>query len=66
MRLACDWAMREWGIERFDAHSDIDNPGAHAVLERNGFAREGLLPGWGARGEGRVDAIHFGRLAAPE
>jgi RimJ/RimL family protein N-acetyltransferase len=66
VRLACDWAMREWGIERFDAHSDIDNPGAHAVLERNGFAREGVLPGWGARGEGRVDAVHFGRLAAPE
>jgi RimJ/RimL family protein N-acetyltransferase len=64
--LACDWAMREWGIERFDAHSDIDNPGAHAALERNGFAREGVLPGWGARGGSRVDAIHFGRLAAPE
>lgn len=66
VRLACDWAMRRWGIERFDAHSDIDNPGAHAVLERNGFAREGILPGWGARGDSRVDAIHFGRLAAPE
>jgi RimJ/RimL family protein N-acetyltransferase len=64
VRLACDWAMREWGIERFDAHSDIDNPGAHAVLERNGFTREGLLRGWGARGDHRVDAVMFGRLAA--
>jgi RimJ/RimL family protein N-acetyltransferase len=73
VRLACDWAARAWGIERFDAHSDVDNPGAHAVLERNGFAREGTLRGWGARGDGRVDAVVFGRaplagerLAAPE
>jgi [ribosomal protein S5]-alanine N-acetyltransferase len=67
--LICDWAVREWGIERFDAHSDIDNPGAHAVLERNGFSREGVLRGWGARGSDRVDAVHFGRLvrlAPPE
>jgi RimJ/RimL family protein N-acetyltransferase len=63
VRLACEWAMDEWGIERFDAHSDVDNPGAHAVLERNGFSREGLLRGWGARPGGRVDAVVFGRLA---
>ena len=63
VRLACDWAMREWGIERFDAHSDIDNPAAHVVLERNGFTREGLLRGWGARGDDRVDAVMFGRVA---
>ena len=69
VRLACDWAARAWGIERFDAHSDVDNPAAHAVLERNGFSREGLLRGWGARGDDRVDAVVFGRLAglpAPE
>jgi [ribosomal protein S5]-alanine N-acetyltransferase len=63
--LACEWAQRSWGVERFDAHSDADNPAAHAVLERNGFAREGLLRGWGARGAGRVDAFVFGRLATP-
>jgi RimJ/RimL family protein N-acetyltransferase len=62
VRVACEWAAREWGIERFDAHSDIDNPGAHAVLERNGFSREGLLRGWGLRGHDRVDAFVFGRL----
>ena len=66
VRLACDWAVGTWGIERFDAHSDIDNPRAHAVLERNGFTREGVLRGWGARGAERVDAVHFGRLAPPE
>ena len=66
VRLACDWAVGTWGIERFDAHSDVDNPRAHAVLERNGFSREGILRGWGARGADRVDAVHFGRLAAPE
>jgi RimJ/RimL family protein N-acetyltransferase len=60
--LICDWAVREWGIERFDAHSDVDNPAAHAVLERNGFSREGVLRGWGARGAERVDAYMFGRL----
>jgi len=64
VRLACAWAADTWGIERFDAHSDIDNPAAHAVLERNGFSREGLLAGWGARGDQRVDAVHFGRLDA--
>src|SRR5436190_5073143 len=60
--LICDWAIRAWGIERFDAHSDVDNPGAHAVLERNGFSREGVLRGWGARGADRVDAYMYGRL----
>jgi RimJ/RimL family protein N-acetyltransferase len=63
--LICDWAVRTWGIERFDAHSDSDNPGAHAVLERNGFSREGILRGWGARGAERVDAVMFGRLVGP-
>jgi RimJ/RimL family protein N-acetyltransferase len=66
VRLVCDWAASEWGIERFDAHSDVDNPAAHAVLERSGFTREGLLRGWGARGSRRVDAIVFGRLSTPE
>ena len=66
VELACDWAIRMWGIERFDAHSDVDNPGAHAVLERNGFSREGILRGWGARGAERVDAVMFGRLAPKE
>jgi RimJ/RimL family protein N-acetyltransferase len=64
--LICDWAVRTWGIERFDAHSDSDNPGAHAVLEHNGFSREGVLRGWGARGADRVDAVMYGRLATPE
>jgi RimJ/RimL family protein N-acetyltransferase len=63
VRLACDWAIGAWGIERFDAHSDADNPAAHAVLERNGFEREGLMRGWGARGAERIDAVVFGRLA---
>jgi RimJ/RimL family protein N-acetyltransferase len=62
VRLACAWATDAWGIERFDAHSDVDNAGAHAVLERNGFTHEGLLRGWGARGDDRVDAVVFGRL----
>jgi ribosomal-protein-alanine N-acetyltransferase len=64
--LMCDWAQRRWGIERFDAHSDVDNPAAHAVLKRNGFEPEGRLRGWGARSRGRVDALVFGRLATPE
>jgi len=61
--LACAWAQRDWGVERFDAHSDADNPAAHAVLERNGFQREGRLREWGVRSGRRVDAFVFGRLA---
>ncbi|HET8537502.1 MAG TPA: GNAT family protein [Solirubrobacteraceae bacterium] len=63
--LACEWAQHSWGVERFDAHSDADNPAAHAVLERNGFEREGLLRGWGVRRGRRVDAFVFGRLVTP-
>jgi ribosomal-protein-alanine N-acetyltransferase len=62
VRLVCEWAQQAWAIERFDAHADADNPASHAVLERNGFVREGLMRGYGARGERRVDAIVFGRL----
>ncbi len=62
--LLCAWAKRVWGIERLDAHSDADNPAAHAVLERNGFAREGLMLGRHGRGEQRIDGVVFGRLSA--
>jgi hypothetical protein len=44
------------------AHADADNPASHAVLERNGFEREGLMRGYGRRGDRRVDAVVFGRL----
>jgi RimJ/RimL family protein N-acetyltransferase len=62
VRLVCGWAEKAWGIERFDAHADADNPASHAVLERNGFVREGLLRGYGLRGEERVDGVVFGRV----
>jgi [ribosomal protein S5]-alanine N-acetyltransferase len=62
VRLVCGWAAAVWRIERFEAHADADNPASHAVLERNGFVREGLLRGYGRRGDGRVDAVVFGRL----
>jgi RimJ/RimL family protein N-acetyltransferase len=63
VRLACDWAAAAWRIERFEAHADADNPASHAVLERNGFEREGLMRGYGRRGDRRVDAVVFGRLS---
>jgi RimJ/RimL family protein N-acetyltransferase len=62
VRLVCDWAAGAWGMERFDAHADADNPASHAVLERNGFEREGVMRGYGLRGDERVDAVVFGRL----
>jgi RimJ/RimL family protein N-acetyltransferase len=61
--LICAWGAEVLGLRRYDAFSDVDNPAAHAVLERAGFSREGLMRGRHARGDGRVDAVAFGRLA---
>jgi RimJ/RimL family protein N-acetyltransferase len=61
LQLICAWGAEELGLRRYDAFSDIDNPAAHAVLERAGFAREGLMRGRHARGDRRVDAVVFGR-----
>jgi RimJ/RimL family protein N-acetyltransferase len=61
LQLICAWGAEELGLRRYDAFSDADNPAAHAVLERAGFTREGLMRGRHARGAGRVDAIAFGR-----
>jgi [ribosomal protein S5]-alanine N-acetyltransferase len=65
LELVCAWGAEELGLQRYDAFSDVDNPAAHAVLERAGFSREGLMHGRHARGAERIDAVVFGRVSRP-
>jgi RimJ/RimL family protein N-acetyltransferase len=62
VRLLFDWAV-EQGLERVQALCHVENEGAHAVLERAGFTREGVLRGLEAGPDGRVDQVSYARLS---
>jgi RimJ/RimL family protein N-acetyltransferase len=40
------WALRQDSVFRIGAVCDVDNVGSARVLEKSGFAREGLLRRW--------------------
>ena len=51
------------GIFRVEAHVRVGNEASERVLERLGFAREGVKRRFLRHGDGRVDATLFGRNA---
>ncbi|HEY0710767.1 MAG TPA: GNAT family N-acetyltransferase [Polyangia bacterium] len=58
----CRFAFDELELHRLEADADPDNARCIRLLERHGFAREGLLrERWHHSGEGR-DALFFGLL----
>jgi RimJ/RimL family protein N-acetyltransferase len=54
------------GIQRVDAHVRVGNAPSERVLERLGFAREGVKRRYLRHGGARVDATLFARLADDE
>ena len=60
--LLVRWAFESLGMERIQALAHPDNPRSHAVLERVGFRREGLLRGYRAGDRGRENRIMFALL----
>ncbi|MFF5171618.1 GNAT family N-acetyltransferase [Micromonospora sp. NPDC000089] len=63
LRLLCGWAFGPVGMARLTAGTVPDNVASHRVLEKVGFAREGLLRGRlpGLAGT-RLDDLVFGLL----
>ncbi|WP_229399623.1 GNAT family N-acetyltransferase [Micromonospora okii] len=64
VRLVVGWAFAEVGLARVWAGTRPENTASQRVLERVGFAREGLMRGWlpGPAGT-RVDSVLYGLLA---
>jgi RimJ/RimL family protein N-acetyltransferase len=61
--LTSNWAFDALGIGRIQGLTHTDNPGAHRVLERAGYQREGTLRGLERDGDVRIDQVSFARLA---
>ncbi|MFC4727198.1 GNAT family N-acetyltransferase [Coralloluteibacterium thermophilus] len=59
------WAAERFGLRRIAAYADVRNLGSVRVLERNGFAREGLLRCRAIRDGDPQDHLAFARLFPP-
>jgi [ribosomal protein S5]-alanine N-acetyltransferase len=46
LAAAADWALDQPDVFRVWAYTDVDNVGSQRVLEKAGFAREGVLHRW--------------------
>jgi ribosomal-protein-alanine N-acetyltransferase len=62
--LALDWAFRTLGLHRIEADIDPRNDGSRRLLQRLGFASEGLLRERYFVGDAVSDTELFGLLAA--
>lgn len=62
VRLAVEWALREWRPARVQLTTTSDNVASHRVAERAGFRREGVLRSWAQTRGRRVDLVMWSRL----
>ena len=62
VRLLTEWSFRELEMERIQALVHPENPASARVLERLGFAREGLLRSYRAAPRGREDRVIYAVL----
>jgi len=61
VRLLCDFAFGNLGIERVELYVERDNAASRGVARRAGFTEEAVLPGHGEFGDERRDMVLFGR-----
>lgn len=62
LREVARWALQDAGFERVQVAVDVDNVASHAVAERAGFVREGVLRSWRRRRELRPDFVLYSLL----
>lgn len=60
--LLVRWGFEALAMERIQALAHPENPRSHAVLDRLGFRREGLLRAYRPGARGREDRIMFAAL----
>jgi RimJ/RimL family protein N-acetyltransferase len=60
IRLVCDWAFAELGVERMEIYVEADNLASRGAARRARFTEEGVLRGrFGAE---RRDLVLYSRL----
>ena len=62
VRLACDYAFDELGMQRIEAIVEPDNDASHGVVRRVGFVREGLLRKRARYGDEMRDMVMYSFL----
>src|SRR5712691_6464677 len=62
VRLACDYAFAELGVERMELYLEPDNPASRGVARKAGFVEEGVLRKQAKFGEERRDMLICSRL----
>jgi ribosomal-protein-alanine N-acetyltransferase len=62
IRLACEWAFAELGVERMEIYVEPDNVASRSAAEHAGFSEEGLLRARGRFGNERRDLVLYSRL----
>lgn len=62
--LVSEWAYRDHGIVRLQLVTHLDNVRSHAVAQRCGFRREGVLRAWEPVKDEQPDVVMWSRLAS--
>jgi RimJ/RimL family protein N-acetyltransferase len=62
IRLACEWAFAELGVERMEIYVEPDNHASRGAALRAGFTEEGVLRARGQFGGERRDLVLYSRL----
>jgi RimJ/RimL family protein N-acetyltransferase len=66
IRLACDWAFEELGVERMEIYVEPNNIASRGAAQRAGFSEEGLLRARGRFGDERRDLVLYSRLRSDD
>jgi RimJ/RimL family protein N-acetyltransferase len=59
LRLLAEWALLRLGLARIEALAHVDNVASHAVAERGGFVREGVLRSYSEIKGSRWDQVMY-------
>ncbi len=62
VRLLCDWAIDDLGIDRVELLADVDNTASQRVAAKAGFRREGMLRSYRLVKGRRIDLALFSLL----
>ncbi len=67
LRLIADWTLATTDAIRLESYTDVGNDASARVLERAGFAREGVRRSWDTDRAGRpIDSVFYVRVREAE
>jgi RimJ/RimL family protein N-acetyltransferase len=65
VRLVCDYAFTQLGVERIELHVEPDHAASRGVAERAGFTEEGVMRSGRSFGQERQDMILYSLSSSP-